>query len=181
MTTSPFIDISPNLRILGTAHVATASVEAVRHHIAEYQPDIVAVELCKSRHEALTSDRRLDKEGLLKVVKEGKAPLVLIQSLLAAEQRKLGLDEGQQPGAELIAAVEEAKAAGLEVALVDRDIQVTLRRAWKNMRFIEKFRVLKSLLGQDDDEEEAPDVNTLLDDSDLLSSLMEELRGYKNS
>lgn len=178
MTTSPFIDISPNLRILGTAHVATASVEAVRHHIAEYQPDIVAVELCKSRHEALTSDRRLDKEGLLKVVKEGKAPLVLIQSLLAAEQRKLGLDEGQQPGAELIAAVEEAKAAGLEVALVDRDIQVTLRRAWKNMRFIEKFRVLKSLLGQDDDEEEAPDVNTLLDDSDLLSSLMEELRGF---
>ena len=178
MITSPFIDISPNLRILGTAHVATASVEAVRHHIAEYQPDIVAVELCKSRHEALTSDRRLDKEGLLKVVKEGKAPLVLIQSLLAAEQRKLGLDEGQQPGAELIAAVEEAKAAGLEVALVDRDIQVTLRRAWKNMRFIEKFRVLKSLLGQDDDEEEAPDVNTLLDDSDLLSSLMEELRGF---
>ena len=177
MTTSPFIDISPNLRILGTAHVATASVEAVRHHIAEYQPDIVAVELCKSRHDALTSDRRLDKEGLLKVVKEGKAPLVLIQSLLAAEQRKLGLDEGQQPGAELIAAVEEAKAAGLEVALVDRDIQVTLRRAWKNMRFIEKFRVLKSLLGQDDGEE-VPDVNTLLDDSDLLSSLMEELRGF---
>ena len=178
MTTSPFIDINPNLRILGTAHVATASVEAVRHHIAEYQPDIVAVELCKSRHDALTSDRRLDKEGLLKVVKEGKAPLVLIQSLLAAEQRKLGLDEGQQPGAELIAAVEEAKAAGLEVALVDRDIQVTLRRAWKNMRFIEKFRVLKSLLAQGDAEEEVPDVNTLLDDSDLLSSLMEELRGF---
>ena len=178
MNTSPFIDISPNLRILGTAHVATASVEAVRHHIAEYQPDIVAVELCKSRHDALTSDRRLDKEGLLKVVKEGKAPLVLIQSLLAAEQRKLGLDEGQQPGAELIAAVEEAKAAGLEVALVDRDIQVTLRRAWKNMRFIEKFRVLKSLLAQDDAEQEVPDVNTLLDDSDLLSSLMEELRGF---
>ena len=177
MTNSPFIDITPNLRILGTAHVATASVEAVRHHIAEYQPDIVAVELCKSRHDALTSDRRLDKEGLLKVVKEGKAPLVLIQSLLAAEQRKLGLDEGQQPGAELIAAVEEAKAAGLEVALVDRDIQVTLRRAWKNMRFIEKYRVLKSLLGQED-EEEVPDVNTLLDDSDLLSSLMEELRGF---
>ena len=178
MTTSPFIDLSPNLRILGTAHVATASVEAVRHHIAEYQPDIVAVELCKSRHDALNSDRRLDKEGLLKVVKEGKAPLVLIQSLLAAEQRKLGLDEGQQPGAELIAAVEEAKAAGLEVALVDRDIQVTLRRAWKNMRFIEKFRVLKSLLAQEDAEEETPDVNTLLEDSDLLSSLMEELRGF---
>lgn len=177
MTESPFIDINPNLRILGTAHVATASVEAVRHHIGEYKPDIVAVELCQSRYDALTSGRRLDKEGLLKVVKEGKAPLVLIQSLLAAEQRKLGMDEGQQPGAELIAAVEEAKAADLEVALVDRDIQVTLRRAWKNMRFIEKFRILTSLLAPEDDEE-APDVNSLLNDSDLLSSLMEELRGF---
>jgi pheromone shutdown-related protein TraB len=46
------------------------------------------------------------------------------------------------------------------------------------MRFIEKFRVLKSLLAQDDAEEEVPDVNTLLEDSDLLSSLMEELRGF---
>ena len=27
---APFVDISPTLRILGTAHVATASVEAVR-------------------------------------------------------------------------------------------------------------------------------------------------------
>ena len=36
MTASLFVDINPNLRILGTAHVATASVEAVRHHIAEW-------------------------------------------------------------------------------------------------------------------------------------------------
>ena len=29
--------------------------------------------------------------------------------MLATEQRKLGLDEGEQPGAELLAAVEVAK------------------------------------------------------------------------
>jgi pheromone shutdown-related protein TraB len=46
------------------------------------------------------------------------------------------------------------------------------------MRFIEKYRVLTSLIAQDDDDDEAPDVNSLLDDSDLLSSLMEELRGF---
>ena len=67
------------------------------------------------------------------MIKEGKAPLVLLQSLLAAEQRKLGLDEGQQPGAELLAAVSIAEAQGLEVELIDRDIQTTLRRAWKKM------------------------------------------------
>ena len=174
---TPYVDISPSLRILGTAHVSTASVEAVREQISSFKPDVVAVELCESRHQALTSNRRLDKEGLLKVVKEGKAPLVLLQSLLAAEQRKMGLDEGQQPGAELLAAVQEAEAAELEVALIDRDIQTTLRRAWKKMRFFEKVKILWSLLG-DEEDEDAPEVSELLEDQDLLSSLMEELRTF---
>ena len=178
MTDAPYVDLSPRLRVLGTAHVSTASVEAVREQIKSYQPEIVAVELCASRHQALTSDRRLDKEGLLKVVKEGKAPLVLLQSLLAAEQRKMGLDEGQQPGAELLVAVQEAEDAELEVALIDRDIQTTLRRAWKKMKFREKFRILWSLLGEDEEDDEGPEVAELLENQDLLSSLMEELRTF---
>ena len=177
MSAAPVIDVRENLRLLGTAHIATSSVEAVRHQISEYQPDIVAVELCQSRHDTLVSDRRLDKEGLLKVMKEGKAPMVLLQSMLSAEQRKLGINEGQQPGAELLAAVEAANEVGCEVALVDRDIQTTLRRAWKRMKLREKWRLLTSLL-EDEDEDEDLDVNELLQDSDLLSSMMEELKGF---
>lgn len=176
MSEAPVIDIDDNLRLLGTAHVATASVEAVRKQISEWQPDIVAVELCKSRHAALTNERRLDKEGLLKVIKEGKAPLVLIQSLLAAEQRRIGLDEGQQPGAELLAAVNAAEEADLEVALVDRDIQTTLRRAWKKMRLKEKVGLLWALISEEDDEEDDINLETMLADKDLLTSLMEDLR-----
>lgn len=177
MTDAPVYDHSERLRVLGTAHVSSSSVEAVKAQIESFQPDIVAVELCQSRYGALTSNRRLDKEGLLKVVKEGKAPLVMLQSLLAAEQRKMGLDEGEQPGAELLAAVETAEAAQLEVALIDRDIQTTLRRAWKKMKFFEKIKILWSLLG-DDEDEDAPEVSQLLEDQDLLTSLMEELRTF---
>ena len=172
---APIVDVDENLRLLGTAHVATSSVEAVIENIENWKPDIVAVELCESRHKALTSDRRLDKEGLLKVIKEGKAPMVLLQSLLSAEQRKLGLDEGQQPGAELLAAVKAAEEAGLEVELVDRDIQTTLRRAWKNMRLREKFGLFWALLSDEEPDEELS-LNEMLEDKDLLSSLMEELR-----
>ena len=172
---APIIDVDENLRLLGTAHVATASVEAVRENITEWQPDIVAVELCQSRYNALTQDRRLDKEGLLKVIKEGKAPMVLLQSLLSAEQRRLGIDEGQQPGAELLAAVTAAEESGLEVALVDRDIQTTLRRAWNKMGFREKFSLIWALIADDDSEEEI-ELEEMLADKDLLTSLMEELR-----
>ena len=172
---APIIDVDDNLRLLGTAHVATASVEAVKQNIEEWKPDIVAVELCKARHDALTQDKRLDREGLLKVIKEGKAPMVLLQSLLAAEQRKLGLDEGQQPGAELLAAVKAAEEYELRVELVDRDIQTTLRRAWKNMSFKEKTGLMWALLAEEESNEEL-ELEQMLEDKDLLTSLMEELR-----
>ena len=175
---SPYIDISPTLRLLGTAHVATASVEAVKEQIETYQPKIVGVELCKTRHDALVEGRRLDKEGLRRVIKEGKAPMVLMQAMLSAEQRRLGLNEGQEPGAELLAAVETAKAAGIEVALVDRDIQVTMRRAWKKMKWRERFRLLFSLFGDDEELEEDFDLDELLTDSDLLSTMMKDLKEF---
>ena len=170
--------MSPTLRLLGTAHVATASVEAVKTQIAEYQPDLVGVELCKSRHDALVEGRRLDKEGLLRVIKEGKAPMVLMQAMLSAEQRRMGLNEGQEPGAELLAAVETAKAAKIEVALVDRDIQITMKRAWKKMRWRERFRLLFSLFGDDEELDEEVDIEQMLSDSDLLSSMMDELKQF---
>ena len=175
---APTVDVSERLRLLGTAHIATASVEAVNAQIAEFKPDIVAVELCQGRYDTLVNERRLDNEGLLKVIKEGKAPMILLQSMLGAEQRKLGLDEGQQPGAELLAAVQTARAAGCEVALVDRDIQVTLRRAWKRMRFKEKRQLMMSLLGDEEEDDDDLDVNDLLQDADLLSSMMQELKGF---
>lgn len=177
-TSSPYIDISPTLRLLGTAHVATTSVEAVKEQIETYQPKIVGVELCKTRHDALVEGRRLDKEGLRRVIKEGKAPMVLMQAMLSAEQRRLGLNEGQEPGAELLAAVETAKAAGIEVALVDRDIQITMRRAWKKMKWRERFRLLFSLFGDDEELEEDFDLDELLTDSDLLSTMMEDLKEF---
>ena len=172
---SPIIDVDENLRLLGTAHVATASVEAVKENIENWNPEIVAVELCQSRFEALTQERRLDREGLLKVIKEGKAPMVLLQSLLAAEQRKLGIDEGEQPGAELLAAVNAANEYGLEVELVDRDIQTTRRRAWNKMGIKEKFGLMWALLAEEETEEEL-ELEDMLADKDLLTSLMEELR-----
>ena len=171
------VEINPNLRLLGTAHISRKSVEAVKHQIAEFEPDVVAVELCKSRYESLVTGRRLDKEGLLKVIKEGKAPLVLLQSLLAAEQRKLGLDEGQQPGAELLEAVNISESMGIRVELIDRDIQTTLRRAWRKMRLREKFRIIYSMLG-DDDEEADVNLDEILESRDILSDLMNELKQF---
>ncbi|MEE2748061.1 MAG: TraB/GumN family protein [Candidatus Thermoplasmatota archaeon] len=170
------VDIDENLRLLGTAHISKTSADAARREVAEYDPDIVAIELCKSRLDALTRPERFDNETLGKVLREGKAPLVLFQSMLAVEQRRMGLAEGEKPGTDLLAAMEAANEAEKEVALVDRDIQTTLRRAWRRMRFREKWKVMSALLFEDVDEDEDVNVDELLENTDLITELMGELR-----
>ena len=101
--------------------------------------------------------------------------MILLQSALAAEQRRMGIASGEKPGAELLAAIEAAAEAGIPVELIDRDVVITLRRAWSKMGLREKFRVLDALLWQEDAEEEAS-IEELLGDSDMLSNLMEEAR-----
>jgi len=172
---SNVIDFDEGLRIIGTAHVSSKSVELVKEQISQYSPDIVAVELCESRMASLTEPESIDSEDLLKIINEGKSAMIILQTALAAEQRRMGVSTGEKPGAELLAAVLEAREAEIPVELVDRDVVSTLRRAWGKMSIREKWRVLDTLLWADEEDEEI-DLDEVLEDTDLLSNLMEEAR-----
>jgi len=174
MINGNIVEVDENLRILGTAHVSSESVELVRNQIKEWKPELVAVELCPSRMAALTEPETLDSEDLLKIIKEGRSAMILLQSALAAQQRKMGLSSGEKPGAELLAAVNAAEDADIPVEMIDRDVVITLRRAWRKMGFFEKWRILNALLWEE--EEDSVPIEEVLGDSDLLSSMMEEAR-----
>ncbi len=174
MNVNNIVEIDERLRILGTAHVSSESVELVRKQIEEWGPDLVAVELCPSRMAALTEPESLDSEDLLKIIKEGRSAMILLQSALAAQQRKMGISSGEKPGAELLAAVNAAEESDIPVEMIDRDVVITLRRAWRKMGMVEKWRILNALLWEEDDEEVS--IDEVLENSDLLSSMMEEAR-----
>lgn len=168
------VDFDENLRLVGTAHVSSKSVETVKAQILKYRPDVVAVELCDSRLSNLREPETLDSEDLLKIIKEGKSAMILLQSALAVQQRKMGLSTGEKPGAELLAAVEGAEESQIPYEMIDRDVVVTLKRAWHKMGIMEKWRVVNTLIF-DDNEEEVP-IEEVLEDSDMMSKLMEEAR-----
>ena len=174
MSVNNIVEIDDELRILGTAHVSSESVELVRNQIEEWGPDLVAVELCPSRMAALTEPESLESEDLLKIIKEGRSAMILLQSALAAQQRRMGISSGEKPGAELLAAVNAAEESDIPVEMIDRDVVITLRRAWKKMGMVEKWRILNAILWEEDDEEVS--IDEILGDSDLLSSMMEEAR-----
>lgn len=171
------VKIDDNIILIGTAHISKESVEEVKKVIKDYKPDIVAVELCKRRYDAITKKQEWENTPVNKLLNSGNAYLLLAQTFLGSIQRKLGKEYGVEPGSEMIAAIDEAKKHNLEVALVDRDISVTLKRAWKKMGLREKFRLswefLKAMLGYDEEELEELDLKKIMD-QDVISSMMEE-------
>lgn len=171
------VRINNNIILVGTAHISEKSVEEVKKIIQEEKPDIVAVELCKKRHKAITEKEQWENTPIKNLLKSNNAYLMLSQTFLSSIQRKLGKDHGVEPGSEMIAAMKVAEDKKLDVALVDRDITVTLKRAWRKMGIREKFRIswefLKAIIGFDEEEIEELDLEELMD-QDMISTLMEE-------
>ena len=145
--------------IVGTAHVSKQSVDEVRAVIDRVNPDVVCVELDKVRHEALTKASAFRDLDVFKVVREGRTLYLLAHLALAAYQRRIGESLGVKPGAELLAAVAAANERGIPVELIDRDINITLKRTWKNLGLWKRSMLLSSLIvgWEEDDEDEDDD------------------------
>jgi pheromone shutdown-related protein TraB len=171
------VKVNDNIILIGTAHISEESVLEVRNAIETYKPDIVAVELCQRRYDSITKKDQWENTPVTALIKSNNAYFMLAQTFLSSIQRKLGEEYGVEPGSEMIAAMQEAEKYHLTVALVDRDITVTLKRAWRLMGIREKFRVvwefLKAMIGYDEEELEELDLKELMK-QDVLSQMMEE-------
>jgi pheromone shutdown protein TraB len=135
---------SGSVRVVGTAHVSEASVEEVESVIDEERPDIVAVELDEGRYRQIRGEtpEDLDAGDLLK---GNTVYQFLAYWMLSYVQARLGDRFDIEPGADMKAAIDTAEALDLNVALVDRDIQVTIQRFWARLSFVEKLKLAGSL------------------------------------
>ena len=132
--------------LLGTAHVSHESVQAVRDAIATDTFDAVAVELDAMRLQALTDPDALAQMDLGKVIRDGRVPVFAANLALASYQRRLAAQLGIDPGAELKAAVIDARERGLPVQLIDRDVGMTFRRASQRLGWWGRAKLSAGLL-----------------------------------
>lgn len=132
--------------LLGTAHVSRASVEAVRRHIEDGRFDAVAVELCPSRHRALTDGEAWRDVNLFSIIREGKAGMMMASLALAAYQRRIAEQFGIEPGAEMKAAMQAAEMRGLPLELIDRDIGTTMRRTSSALSWWRRWLLINGMI-----------------------------------
>ncbi len=165
--------------IIGTAHISQESTDLVREVIEREHPDTVCVELDEQRYQSLQDQRKWEALDLREIIRRKQLMTLIINLLLSSYQKRLGQKLGVAPGTELLEATKVAQELDIPLELVDRDVRITLRRAWNSMSFIEKMKLLGSgVIGAVEGEEISEEQLTELRQSDVLTELMNELGDF---
>ena len=132
--------------LLGTAHVSRESVADVERAIVKEKPDAVLIELDEGRARNLRDPDHWKHTDIVQVIKSGKIYLLFSSILLSIFQKKMGDRLTSAPGAEFKKAIELSEQKKLAHYFVDREIRITLKRAWQSVGFFGKLRLMSELI-----------------------------------
>ena len=165
--------------LVGTAHISLESVTEVTELIAREKPGRVCVEIDANRYQSMIQGSRWESLDIGKVLKQGKGFFLLANLTLSGFQKRMGEGIGAKPGEEMLAAVKAADAEGIPWSLCDRDIQVTLKRAWARSNLWNKSKLLASLISSAFSNEKLTEeeIEKLKEQSEL-EQMMVELADY---
>jgi pheromone shutdown-related protein TraB len=137
---------SREIILIGTAHISRESADLVDRVITEEKPDVVCVELCKARFEAIQQKDKWQEMDIVKVIRENRTALLLSQLLMMSLQKKIAERFNINPGEDMLRAISRAEESGAEVVLADREIRVTLLRTWRMMGLWSKMKFLSDMI-----------------------------------
>lgn len=161
--------------LIGTAHISEESRILVRNTIETESPDAVCVELDAGRLLSLDEPERWKKTDLKTVIKEKQLGTLVANLVLGSYQKRMGAQTGVKPGAELYEAVLVAREQNIPIVLSDRNIKITLKRAWASTPWYRKFSLLGGLFASLFDKTEINEEELKkMKEQDTLNSLMQE-------
>ena len=162
--------------LVGTAHISRESVDLVREVIAEERPDTVCIELDTQRFEALRNEKRWEALDLREIIRNRQLAQLISSLILSSYQRRLGMQLGVTPGSELLEAARVAEELQIPIELCDRDVRITLRRAWAAVSWWRKAMLLATIAASAFDTPELSEEELRrIRQQDVLSELMREL------
>ncbi len=165
--------------LLGTAHISQESIVQVTAAIREEKPDCVAIELDEQRYASMKNPDAWKNLDIVKVLKGGQGFVLMANLMLSSFQRRMGADVGVKPGEEMKAAIVVAEELDIPAVMVDRPIQMTLKRAWAMNSLWGKCKLLALLLSSAFEKSEisAEEIERLKNESEM-DSMMNEIADY---
>jgi pheromone shutdown-related protein TraB len=132
--------------LLGTAHVSRESVDDVALAVQKEKPDAVLIELDEGRAKNLKDPDHWKHMDIVQVIKTGKIYLLFSSILLSIFQKKMGDRLTSAPGAEFKKAMELSENKKIAHYFIDREIRITLKRAWQSVGLFGKLRLMSELI-----------------------------------
>ena len=155
-------------------------------NILAWKPEAIAVELCPKRLQVIEAPHVWREEDLFSIIKQKKAALLLLNLILSGFQKKMGQKTKSPPGMEMKRAVALAKEQNVALALVDRDVSITLQRTWRGLSSWEKLKIPWYLMfgGQAEKKLGELEIEELLEEqtmSELILSLQKTFPSIKRT
>lgn len=165
--------------LLGTAHISHESIVQVTTSIRDEAPDCVAIELDEQRYASMKNPEAWKNLDIVKVLKGGQGFVLMANLVLASFQKRMGADVGVKPGEDMKAAITVAEEMNVPAVMVDRPIQMTLKRAWAKNSLWGKCKLLAVLLSSAFEKSEisAEEIERLKNESEM-DSMMNEIAEY---
>ncbi|WP_318502458.1 TraB/GumN family protein [Bacillus sp. T3] len=132
--------------LIGTAHVSKHSAELVKEVIEAENPDSVCIELDEQRYQSIIDGNNWKDMDIFKVIKEKKAPLLLMNLALSSFQKRIANQFGINAGQEMIQGIQSAKDVGANLVLADRNIHITFSRIWSGVGLRGKSLLLAQVI-----------------------------------
>jgi len=162
--------------LIGTAHVSKQSAQEVKEIIETEKPDSVCIELDEERYRSILNKNKWQNMDIIKVIKEKRAILLLMNLILSTYQKKMARQFDINPGQEMIQGIQSANKVGAHLVLADRNIQTTFKRIWRGVGFWGKIKLFYSIVFSIlDDEEISEEELEKMKTEDILTSALKEL------
>ena len=161
--------------LVGTAHVSRASADLVEKIVEQESPKIIAVELDEKRLEVIKNKNHFENLDIIQILKKKQTFFFIGHLLLSSFQKKISDQTGVSPGEEFRRSIQLVEKKKLELALIDRNIGVTLKKAWRSMGLWGKIKMIFSVFSSEKQEIVNEEIIENLKNEDELSSLIEEM------
>ncbi|MBN1647036.1 MAG: TraB/GumN family protein [Spirochaetales bacterium] len=165
--------------LIGTAHMSHSSIDEVNTVIDNDKPDHVCVEIDEARYKTMTEGTDWKKMNIYQVIRQKKGFLLMANLVLSSYQKKIGAGMGITPGEEMMAAVRKAQENNIPFSFADREVHVTLSRAWRKSSWWNKNKLMALLVSSIFSREKLTedDIEKLKKKS-ALEDMMDEMAGY---
>ncbi|MFW6141622.1 MAG: TraB family protein [Candidatus Saliniplasma sp.] len=177
--------INGNITLLGVDYIGDEGVDAsVLDYIKLYKPDKVGIALCETRFETLEGDDDWKQKPLLPTYKKGKIGPLIYQTFVDSINENLRRFKNIDPETHVARLIPFVDKTDAEVEFIDRDITLTLGRAYQNMAIVEKLKMikyLKSTMLSFSGKKKSESVDNIKHHDDLVEGVLDRLERFAPS